>query len=178
VSIDMISHVGKNSATAKDTSQFSARGATSIANHSRVVRTLLKLNANEYREIMGEEISEDQTAIQCFVSKFSDGSPLLDKPFMIIRDGYLFSRRDIPVGAPGHAVNMSNDKQRVWEFIRANQRDDRPLTEKIIADHFYLESPRILKAQTKAVISMLVFDQLIEIAPHMDATVGDYVRVR
>ena len=176
--VDMISHVGKNSATAKDTSQFSARGATSIANHSRVVRTLLKLNANEYREIMGEELGEDQTAIQCFVSKFSDGSPLLDKPFMIIRDGYLFSRRDIPVGAPGHAVNMSNDKQRVWEFIRANQRDDRPLTEKVIADHFYLESPRILKAQTKAVISMLVFDQLIEIAPHMDATVGNYVRVR
>lgn len=178
VSIDMISHVGKNSATAKDTGQFSARGATSIANHSRVVRTLLKLNANEYREIMGEELGEEQTAIQCFVSKFSDGSPLLDKPFMIIRDGYLFSRRDIPVNIPGHAVNMSNDKQRVWEFIRANQRDDRPLTEKVIADHFYLESPRILKAQTKAVISMLVFDQLIEIAPHMDATVGNYVRVR
>ena len=176
--VEMISHIGKTSATAKDTGQFSARGATSIANHSRVVRTLLKLNANEYREIMGDDLGEDETAIQCFVSKFSDGSPLLDKPFMIIRDGYLFSRRDIPVSAPSHAVNMSNDKQRVWEFIRANQRDDRPLTEKVIADHFYLESPRILKAQTKAVISMLVFDQLIEIAPHMDATVGNYVRVR
>lgn len=178
VSIDMISHIGKSSATAKDTGQFSARGATSIANHSRVVRTLLKLNANEYREIMGEELGEEQTAIQCFVSKFSDGSPLLDKPFMIIRDGYLFSRRDIPVGAPGHAVNMSNDKQRVWEFIRANQRDDRPLTEKVIADHFYLESPRIIKSQTKSILTMLQFEKLIEIAPHMDATVGDYVRVR
>ena len=66
----------------------SAVAPRALANHSRVIRTLLKLNNEEYREIMHEDIPEGQTAIQCVVSKFSDGSPILDKPFVIIRDGF------------------------------------------------------------------------------------------
>ena len=61
--------------------------------YSRVVRTLLKLNEDEYREITGEELEDETTAIQCFVSKFSDGSPILDKPFIILRKGFLFTRK-------------------------------------------------------------------------------------
>ena len=174
--VEMISHIGKDSHTRKDTGQFSARGATAIANHSRVVRTLLKLNEDEYREITGEELEEEVTAIQCFVSKFSDGSPILDKPFIILRKGFLFTRKDIPARMQGISGDNSKDKMRVLEFVRKHSTEQRPLTPQIIADHFYLETPRINKAMTKTFLNMLQFERVIEIVPHVDATIGDWVR--
>ena len=174
--IDLISHVGKDSHTRKDTGQFSARGATSMANHSRVVRTLLKLNEDEYREITGEELEDETTAIQCFVSKFSDGSPILDRPFIILRKGFLFTRKDIPARMQSISGDNSKDKMRILDFIRKHSTDQRPLTPQIIADHFYLETPKIGKAMTKTFLNMLQFDRVIEIVPHVDATIGDWVR--
>lgn len=174
--VEMISHIGKDSHTRKDTGQFSARGATAIANHSRVVRTLLKLNEDEYREITGEELEEETTAIQCFVSKFSDGSPILDKPFIILRKGFLFTRKDIPARMQTISGDNTKDKMRVLEFIRKHSTEQRPLTPQIIADHFYLETPKIGKAMTKTFLSMLQFEKVIEIIPHVDATIGDWVR--
>jgi len=175
--IDIISHIGKNSATSKDTSQFSARGATSLANHSRVVRTLLKLNTDEYRERMNEDLPEGQTAIECYVSKFSDGSPLLDKPFIIIRDGFLFSRREIPARSQGATDGDANkDMMRVYQFIKANSTEAKPVNEKIVSDHFYLQSPRIPKGESKSMVSMLKVQGLIEEVEHADLTVGKYLR--
>ena len=174
--IDLISHIGKDSATKRDTGQFSARGATAMANHSRVIRTLLKLNSNEYRDVTGEELVDGHTAIQCFVSKFSDGSPILDRPFLIIRDGYLFSRKEIPAHITGVNIDSSKDKQRVFDFIRKNSSEAKPLTENFICDHFNLENPRIAKSITKSIIGTLQFEGLIEKAPHIDERVGEWVR--
>lgn len=177
--IDIISHIGKDSATKKDVGQFSARGATALANHSRVIRTLLKLNNEEYREIMHEDIPEGQTAIQCVVSKFSDGSPILDKPFVIIRDGFLFSRRDIPAAMMKDInENTSRDKQRIYEYIKMNSREDRPITEEVVVSHFYSQSPRITKAMTKSAITVLTFEGLIEKVSHIDTLVGEWLRAR
>lgn len=174
--VDIVSHVGKDSATKKDVGQFSARGATAMANHSRVIRTLLKLNSNEYRDVTGEELSDGHTAIQCFVSKFSDGSPILDRPFLIIRDGYLFSRKEIPAHITGVNIDSSKDKQRVFDYIRKNSSEAKPLTENFICDHFNLENPRIAKSITKSIIGTLQFEGLIEKAPHIDERVGEWVR--
>ena len=174
--VEMISHIGKTSASSKDDGQFSARGATSVANHSRVVRTLLKLNSTEYREMMGEDLEEGVTAIRCNVSKFSDGSPILDRPFLIIRDGYLFSRKEIPAHITGVNIDSSKDKQRVFDFIRKNSSEAKPLTENFICDHFNLENPRIAKSITKSIIGTLQFEGLIEKAPHIDERVGEWVR--
>ena len=127
--VDMISHIGKDSATKRDTSQFSARGATSLANHSRIVRTLLKLNPQEYLEETGEELADGVTAIKVFVSKFSDGSPLLDNPFIILRKGCLFSRKDLP---KGNGSNHTADKARIFNFIRDKSTDRSPMNEQAI----------------------------------------------
>lgn len=177
-SIDIISHIGKDSATKKDISQFSARGSTSTANHSRVVRTLLKLNPAEYQEETGEILDENVTAIKCFVSKFSDGSPVLDKPFIIVREGHLFSRKEI-----NHTQNTSDDyddvsadKQRILEYIKNNSSEDKPLTITNVTDHFYLQKPRITKGRTKAIVGSLKMDKLIEEIPHIDQTVGYWLR--
>ena len=174
--VDIVSHVGKDSHTRKDTGQFSARGATAIANHSRVVRTLLKLNEDEYRDATGEDLEDETTAIQCFVSKFSDGSPILDKPFIILRKGFAFSKKDIPLKMQSLGGDNAKDKLRVLEFIRRNSTEDRPLTPQVIADHFYLETPRINKIMTKTLLNMLQFERVIEIIPHVDVTIGDWVR--
>ena len=145
-----------------------------MANHSRVVRTLLKLNAEEFKQITGEDLNEEQTAIQCFVSKFSDGSPVLDKPFIIMRDGYLFSRKEIPK----HLAMSNNpqDKQRILEFIRKHSTYDKPMSSSIIADHLYMETPRISKTTTKTLISVLHHEGLLEIGEHENVTLGEWVR--
>jgi len=174
--VEMISHIGKDSHTRKDTGQFSARGATAIANHSRVVRTLLKLNEDEYRDATGEDLEDETTAIQCFVSKFSDGSPILDKPFIILRKGFAFSKKDIPLKMQSLGGDNAKDKLRVLEFIRRNSTEDRPLTPQVIADHFYMETPRINKIMTKTFLGLLQFERVIEIIPHVDVTIGDWVR--
>lgn len=173
-SIDMISHIGKDSATKKDVGQFSARGATALANHSRVIRTLLKLNSDEYVETMGEVLPDGQTAIQCFVSKFSDGSPLLDNPFMIIRDGYTFYRKQIPQST-GQG-NFKTEKDRVMNFVRANSSESKPVTEKHVCDHFHLQNPKINKSTCKAVISMLQLEGALIIEEHLDQITGAWLR--
>lgn len=172
-SIDMIHHIGKDSASKKDVGQFSGRGATALANHSRVIRTLLKLNENEYSELMGEELGPDQTAIQVVVSKFSDGSPILDKPFIVLRNGYLFERREIPVGQAGATTNDCN---RILQFIRLNSNVDKPLTEKNICDHFFIQDPKITRSTCKASIGVLQTQGAIVIEDHPNVTVGKWVR--
>ena len=173
--VDMISHIGKDSATKRDTSQFSARGATSLANHSRIVRTLLKLNAQEYLEETGEELADGVTAIKVFVSKFSDGSPLLDNPFIILRKGYLFSRKDLP---KGNGSNHTADKTRIFNFIRDKSTDRSPMNEQAIIDHFFIDDNKISKSKTKAILSVLQTESAIEIVEHPDVTLGDWVRIK
>lgn len=177
-SVDIISHIGKDSATRKDVGQFSARGATSFANHSRVVRTLLKLNADEYQEEMGEPLPENLTAIKVFVSKFSDGSPILEKPFIILREGYLFMRKDIPANVPKAEgdQDLSFDKQRVLDFIKTNSNESKPVTIEMLTNHFYLQKPKITKSRTKAIIGSLKMEKLVEEIPHIDETVGYWLR--
>lgn len=175
-SIDMISHIGKDSATKKDVGQFSARGATALANHSRVIRTLLKLNADEYAELTGEQLDDHVTAIQCFISKFSDGSPLLDGSFLILRRGFLFAKKLISINA-GKGINIESEKARVLNFVKANSTLERPLTEKFICDHFYLQNPRMTKTACKSAINSLVYERVLVQAPHPDQTVGDWIAV-
>lgn len=157
--VDMITHIGKDSHTKKDVSQFSGRGGTALANHSRVVRTLLKLNDNEYKELTGEELG-DKTAIYCHVSKFSDGSPLLDKPFIILRDGYVFERKEIAkVKADTGETSVTKMKQLVFSYIKLKNK---PISEKEITSHFYMHEPRLNKTECKAIVTSLSLEGLIE----------------
>ena len=175
-SIDMIAHIGKDSHTKKDTGQYSARGGTALASHSRIVRTLLKLNGEEYLALTGESLADNETAIECVVSKFSDGSPLLDKPFIIIRKGYLFERKDIPDHV-SRGGDSDSDKLRILNFIKAST-EDRPISSDIVTNHFFLEDPKINKSTCRALIKKLEYEGVIEEVPHQDALVGNWLRVK
>jgi len=175
-SVDMITHIGKDSHTRKDLSQFSGRGGTALANHARVVRTLLKLNADEYKEETGLELGDGQTAILCNVSKFSDGSPILDKPFVILRTGYLFERVDCIEKTDQQKSNdVSKEKDEIYKWLKANSTEERPVTQKDLADIMVLSG--IKKNVSKSVVTMLKLEKLIEEIPHIDGLVGSWLRV-
>lgn len=175
-SVDSIAHIGKDSATKKDTGQFSARGATALANHSRIIRTLISMDDAEYLEKTGEPLGQNQSAIMCHVSKFSDGSPILGKPFIILRDGFIFSRKNVPDGRVESPA--ANDKQRIFDMIRTHSREDRPVTEQDVVDWAYTQQPRIAKSTTKSLIGLLKFEGVIEEVPHLDVTIGDWLRLK
>lgn len=157
--VDIINHIGKDSHTKKDISQFSGRGATAVPNHSRVVRTLLKLNENEYKELTGEDLGES-TAIYVHVSKFSDGSPILDKPFIILRNGYVFERKEIPKLKPESQTTSTTDmKQKVYQFIKLQNK---PVAEKLITSNFHVAEDSISKVVCKSIINILHLEGLIE----------------
>ena len=176
-SVDMITHIGKDSYTRKDLSQFSGRGGTALANHSRVVRTLLKLNETEYKEETGLDLKEGETAILCNVSKFSDGSPILDKPFVILRTGYLFERIEcIEKGDAEKSNDVTREKDLIYQWLKANSTDNRPVTQKDLVDVMVLSG--IKKTVTKSVVTILKLDRLIEEVPHVDSLVGEWLRVK
>lgn len=105
--VEMINHMGKQSSSQKDLSQFAGRGGSGLPSHARVVRTLQPMTAQEYREKTGTELPEGKSAIQCNIGKFTDGSPLYAKPFIIMRDGYLFER-----------INLTPEKEKEVQEIQ------------------------------------------------------------
>lgn len=176
-SIDMITHIGKDSATKKDLSQFSGRGGTALANHSRVVRTYLKLNETEYNDQTGRSLGFGETAIYVMVSKFSDGSAILDKPFIILRSRMLFEKVEIIETKPETGEqSVAKEKEIIFKFLRTKSTEESPVTAKQLVDYFVLED--IKKANTNAIISMLKMDGLIEEVPHRDTLVGKWLRVK
>lgn len=90
--VEMINHMGKASSSMKDLTQFAGRGGSGLPSHARVVRTMQPMTPEEFREKTGTELEEGKSAILCNIGKFTDGSPLYNKPFVIKRDGYLFER--------------------------------------------------------------------------------------
>lgn len=105
--VEMINHMGKQSSSQKDLSQFAGRGGSGLPSHARVVRTLQPMTPQEYREKTGTELPEGKSAIQCNIGKFTDGSPLYAKPFIIMRDGYLFER-----------INLTPEKEKEVQEIQ------------------------------------------------------------
>lgn len=177
--VEIISHIGKDSHSRKDMSQFSGRGGTAIPNHARVVRTLLKLNAKEFKEETGRDLEEGRTAVLVYVSKFSDGSPILDKPFVLVRNGYVFEKINCIEKIsdnPNQKDNVGKEKETVYSYVKAVSTEERPLTLPKLADIMVIHG--ITKSKTKAVVTILILEGLIEEAVHPDATVGKWLKVK
>lgn len=120
--IEMINHIGKASSNSKDLNQFAGRGGTGLPSHSRVVRVLQAMKQEEYKDMTGLELEEGKSAMICNVGKFSDGSPLYGKPFIIIRDGYLFSRQAVLPSKEKDAQDFNNDTERVLMCVKNTLR--------------------------------------------------------
>lgn len=155
--VEMINHMGKQSSKGNDLSQFAGRGGTGLPSHARVVRVMRGLLADEYEEMTGEELEDSKTAMLCQVSKFSDGSPLLNKPFVVLREGFLFSRKELSDQKKKETEQKESDVSRIFNFIHGERAKGGYPSEQVIAGHFACETISISKERVKRALALLVY---------------------
>ncbi|MDV7396072.1 hypothetical protein RZS08_32065, partial [Arthrospira platensis SPKY1] len=114
--------MGKVSSASKDMSQFAGRGGTGLPSHARVSRVLRNVDEEEYQKMTGKSLDVDESAMICNVNKFSDGSPLFNKPFLIVRQGFLFKRVTLSSAVETQERNKASDTERIFRFIK-QERD-------------------------------------------------------
>jgi RecA-family ATPase len=140
--VEMINHVGKSSSKDQDMTQFAGRGGTGLPSHSRVCRALRPVFADEFMEMCGMELGE-RSAILCNVNKFSDGSPLYNKPFLIVRDGYLFSRITLVEHKIKEQQDKMDDSERIFTYICEERGQKRYPSKMMIAAHFSMNGSKL-----------------------------------
>lgn len=154
----MINHMGKSSSNQKDMSQFAGRGGTGLPSNSRISRTLRGVDRQEYEELTGKQLGENKTAILCNVNKFTDGSPLYNKPFLIIRNGYLFTREELSPQKADEVSDSSEDNARIFNFILEERRAGKYPTKAIIEQQFMYSNEPISVARVGRSIQWLAYN--------------------
>lgn len=154
--VEMINHMGKVSSNAKDMSQFAGRGGTGLPSNARVSKVLRPVFDEEFIELMGRQLDDNESAMMCNVNKFSDGSPLYNKPFLIIRKGFLFSRVAIKPEAEREEVESVDDGEKIFNFIYDSRKEGKYPTKPVIVAYF-MNQDRISKARVERALNMLVY---------------------
>jgi RecA-family ATPase len=155
--VEMINHMGKQSSQNKDMTQFAGRGGTGLPSNARVSRVLRSVFEDEFQDLTGESLGQNETAIMCNVNKFSDGSPLYNKPFLIIRDGYLFSRKNLTPQKALEAEKALTDNERVFTFIQEERTQNRFPTKDVVIGHFMGSGDSISEARVTRALKMLCY---------------------
>ena len=171
--VEMINHMGKDSSSKRDLSQFAGRGGSALPSHSRVSKVLAPLSDEQYTELTGGALPENRSAMICNVNKFSDGSPLLNKPFVIMRNGWLFEKVEIVEQIEVEKKNENNDQERILQFITNERAEQRYPTAVIITEHFKHQADKIPASRTKASLASLVYFEKIKLVENIDAEVRD-----
>lgn len=155
---EMINHMGKSSSAQKDMSQFAGRGGSGLPSNSRVSRVLRSLGSEEYQDMTGQPLPEGQSAMLCNVNKFSDGSPLMNVPFVILRVGYLFSRITLSPQKARELEKEMDDKERVFTYIKACRTAGKYPTRSVVTGHF-MNGPGPMSAERiKRAVNLAVFE--------------------
>lgn len=155
--IEVINHMGKQSSSNKDMTQFAGRGGTGLPSHARVSKVLRPILDDEFEELTNTSLGDNQSAMICNVNKFSDGSPLYNKPFLIIREGYLFNKMDLIEQKVKEEQNKMSDIERVFTFIKNERQDDRYPTKDIIVASFMASTEKISKDKIVRAIAVLMY---------------------
>lgn len=174
--VEMINHIGKQSSNSKDLSQFAGRGGTGLPSHSRVVRVLQSMNAEEYRDKTGLELEEGKSAMLCNIGKFTDGSPLYNKPFIIVRDGFLFARQAVLAEKEREAQDFNSDAERVLITIKNTIRTGRYATQSGIVAALRSSDDSMSSTRARDAIELLrmngLYGEMVRDVDHPDASVG------
>lgn len=180
-SVEMINHMGKVSSSSKDMTQFAGRGGTGLPSNSRICRVLYPVFEEEYLDLTGENLTEKQSAMKCNVNKFSDGSPLYNKPFLILREGFLFTRKILSDVKSREAEKQLSDTERVFTYIKEVRGSDKFAGAKVVTAHFMVCGNPIPEARTKRAMDLLMFQghmgEKIKLVENPDQTQKDRVYV-
>ena len=177
-SVELISHIGKDSFNKRDVSQFSGRGGTALPNHSRVVRTMLRVTDEEYHQMTGKRLTEGQSAIEVHVSKFSDGSPLLGNSFIIVRDGFKFYFEEVvnKLKSPTTKKLSKSDSEEVVDIIYnyvKNSPESMIITDEAILSMLHIQG--VTGARAKAHLTQAVVTGMLVKVPHPDPNFDDEI---
>lgn len=155
--VEAINHMGKSSSNNKDMSQFAGRGGTGLPSHARVSRVLRPVFSEEFEELTGYELDDDKGAIMCNINKFSDGSDLYNKPFLIVRNGYLFERVTLVEQKQKEEVEKASDNERVLAFIKAEREAGRYPTKAITVAYFMAQFDKMSKDRVHRSLEFLCY---------------------
>lgn len=179
--VQMINHMGKSSSANKDMSQFAGRGGSGLPSNARVSRVLRPIFEEEYQELTNEMLTEKQSAMMCVVNKFTDGSPLYNKPFLILRDGYIFSRKNLTPDKAKEQEKSLSDIERVFAFVKDARSHDRYPSEGVIVAHFMTCGNPVSEARAKRAIKMISYaghmGEMFKFVDNPDLTSKDKVIV-
>lgn len=156
--VEVINHMGKASSKDKDMSQFAGRGGTGLPSHSRVSRVLRPVFDEEYFDLTGMELMDGESAMMCNVNKFSDGSPLYNKPFLIKRNGYLFSRVVLTERKVQEEQNKMSDSEKVFTYVKNERAADRYPSKQVIIGHFGNSSDKLSRERVNAAMHLLMYE--------------------
>lgn len=155
--VEMINHMGKSSSANRDMTQFAGRGGSGLPSNSRISRVLVGITKEEFLDKTGKDLTEHESAILCQVNKYSDGSPLLNKPFIIVRNGYLFTRIQLSPQKEQEAERHLTDIEKVMGYIKEQRRQDKFPTRKFIVANFVL-SEILPKSRVERVLEVLTYN--------------------
>lgn len=157
VCLVMINHMGKSSSSNKDMSQFAGRGGSGLPSNARVSRVLRSLSPEEYTEMTGNTLEGDKSAMLCNVNKFSDGSPLFNKPFIIIRDKFLFARENLTTGKIKEMEKQMSDIERIFTYVKTERVSGRYPTRKVVIGFFATQNDKISKERCDQALNMITY---------------------
>jgi RecA-family ATPase len=157
ISVEMINHMGKGSSGQKDMTQFAGRGGSGLPSNSRVSRTLRSIDDVEFLDLTGQPLENGKSAILCNVNKFSDGSPLLNKAFVIVRDGYLFNRRTLAPAKEKELEKAASDIERVMSFVKEERKAGRYPSLNVVVAHFMGAADKISGEGVKRALTSIQY---------------------
>jgi hypothetical protein len=137
-------------------SQFAGRGGTGLPSHARVSRVLRPIFEDEFSELTGMELG-DRSAILCNVNKFSDGSPLYNKPFLIVREGYLFSRITLVEQKMKEQQEKMSDTEKIFTYVSDERHSGRYPSKGVIYAHFANQSDKMSKDRATRAMEYLQY---------------------
>lgn len=179
--VEMINHMGKQASANKDMSQFAGRGGSGLPSNARVSRVLRQVSDEEYTDLTNEVLSEKQSAMLCNVNKFTDGSPLYNKQFLILRDGFLFSRKALTDTKAREAERQLTDQERVFSFIKEARAANKYASVNVCVAHFMTCGNPLPGEAVKRALNLLVFQghmgEKLKIVENPDQTQKDKVFV-
>lgn len=179
--VEMINHMGKQSSGTKDMTQFAGRGGTGLPSHARISRTLRPVFDDEYLELTSQTLTDQQSAMLCNVNKFSDGSPLYNKPFLIVREGFLFSRKALADAKAREAEEKLSDSERIFDFVKSERKTNKFPSKDVIIAHFHACGDPIGESRVKRSLHLLEYEghlgELLRKVPNPDQARGGEVYV-
>lgn len=128
----LVNHIGKSSSQSKDITQFAGRGGSALPSHARINKVMRRLDANEYLDMTSLTLEEGDQAILEVCTKFTDYSPILDKPTVYTRKGFTFTKNEIKKQPTENNIDSRSDDEIVYEFILHNETNGVECSKKFI----------------------------------------------